>query len=623
MDERPNARGRMSGYRLLVGAVLIVAFGSVGMTAAPAGAQTTHKFLEYWDTPSGSSPEPQAVDREGNVYVYNGGDSTVSKYDPYGNPVEFTGLGSNTIDGTGGPNCPTVKADCDRVPTGDLALGLFNGTAKQVAVDNSNGPAAGYIYVLNDLGGPINNVFEEPVGVIEVFSPTGIYLGEVDESKVYPRSAIDGVNYNDHSELLVDRNGHIYTAGRGQIDQFLPIDGVPEHDEFIGQIRGEIGAMGAGPTYTDVSSGTWFQYRASAYSIQTDPQPYLRSSKGCPTEFTGTLHIPPCGELWGDGGIDPDGNDRFANLQIDPRNEDVYLIRACCIEQWDKDSTHQIGPQFGNPYNAGNGLAFDVTGGPTDGRIYSHGGDHASDSVAVFSAPVHVPDVTYEPATPGHTSFTVHAHVALDTGPEVTECRIEYGLKQELEIGNVPCAQAPPYTTDKQVGAVVSGLTTEKDYFYRVRVVTSNGTIYGERQKVHTVAVLAVSTEAATAITPTAAVLHGQLDPDGMETEYHFEFGLTSDYDQATPEVIVPASSGVIAWRRPNSPTSSPGAGTTTRCSRRMGWARPKETTRRSSQPAPPSSRPCGPRTSPKRPRTSMRRSTPSPPPPPTDSNMA
>src|SRR5262249_13990091 len=149
----------------------------------------------------------------------------------------------------------------------------------------------------------------------------------------------------------------------------------------------------------------------------------------------------------------------------------------------DKESTHQIGPQFGGPQKAGESMAFDVTGGPTDGRIYTRGGHNSYDSIAVFSPPVHVPDVSYEPADEGHTSFTVHANVSLDGGPEVTSCRVEYvggGAS-----GLVPCDQATPYTSDQAITATVEGLKTQKSYTYQVRVVTSNGIILGKQQEAH------------------------------------------------------------------------------------------------------------------------------------------
>ena len=49
-------------------------------------------------------------------------------------------------------------------------------------------------------------------------------------------------------------------------------------------------------------------------------------------------------------------------------------------------------------------------------------------------------------------------------------------------------------------------------------------------------AVLSVETEPATDVTPTTAVLHGSLDPDGIATTYWFEYGIDTSYRSRTAE---------------------------------------------------------------------------------------
>ncbi len=132
---------------------------------SPALADSTHKYLFSFDTPPGTKPMPTAVDSEGNLYVYNEGTNTVSKYHPDLQnhpltPVNFSALGTNTIDGHGfGEDCPATPDDCDRVPSNGLGSSPNPGkvgTASRgrVQMDNSNGPAHGYIYVTNPAGGP-------------------------------------------------------------------------------------------------------------------------------------------------------------------------------------------------------------------------------------------------------------------------------------------------------------------------------------------------------------------------------------------------------------------------------------------------------------------------------------
>ena len=48
---------------------------------------------------------------------------------------------------------------------------------------------------------------------------------------------------------------------------------------------------------------------------------------------------------------------------------------------------------------------------------------------------------------------------------------------------------------------------------------------------------LDVDTLDATGVDQNNATLHGVLNPDGMSTTYHFEYGLTTDYRQSSPEL--------------------------------------------------------------------------------------
>ena len=89
----------------------LVVFG-----AGSAWAALTHPFVASFGSFSGV--EGIAVDHaSGDVYVYDAGAGSILKFDGTGNPVNFSALGTNEIDGKGGFDCPTTPSDCDRVPT--------------------------------------------------------------------------------------------------------------------------------------------------------------------------------------------------------------------------------------------------------------------------------------------------------------------------------------------------------------------------------------------------------------------------------------------------------------------------------------------------------------------------
>ena len=111
-----------------VGLVLLIALSAV-MPAA-AGAETTHKFLKNISLPVNGA-RLMGVDPQGNVVLLAEG--AVRKFSPSGEPVNFSALGTNVIDGAGG---------ADETPWNSL------GPASVAAMNHSKtGPTAGYMYV--------------------------------------------------------------------------------------------------------------------------------------------------------------------------------------------------------------------------------------------------------------------------------------------------------------------------------------------------------------------------------------------------------------------------------------------------------------------------------------------
>jgi hypothetical protein len=101
-------------------ALCLVAAASLGCTIQSAFAATTHPFLgdiTLSGIQPGQAAQPEGVDAQGNLIVWISGRAVVAKFDPNGNPVSFTGLGTNILDGAGGSNCPAVPSDCDRAAT--------------------------------------------------------------------------------------------------------------------------------------------------------------------------------------------------------------------------------------------------------------------------------------------------------------------------------------------------------------------------------------------------------------------------------------------------------------------------------------------------------------------------
>src|SRR5262245_17244167 len=130
--------------------ILLLALPILLPTAA--GAETTHKFLKNISLPVNGA-RLMGVDSPGNIIVLAEG--AVRKFSPAGEPVNFSALGSNSIDGAGGD---------DETPWNSL------GPATVAAMNPSRtGPTAGYMYVaaIKEVEPGINHA------QIVAFDPTG------------------------------------------------------------------------------------------------------------------------------------------------------------------------------------------------------------------------------------------------------------------------------------------------------------------------------------------------------------------------------------------------------------------------------------------------------------------
>jgi hypothetical protein len=99
-------------------------------------------------------------------------------------------------------------------------------------------------------------------------------------------------------------------------------------------------------------------------------------------------------------------------------------------------------------------------------------------------------------------------------------------------------ANAGAGTGSSAVNAVVSGLTPATIYHYRV-VATNSGGTTNSSDGTFTTGTPAgtppvVSVSAATAITSSAAQLNGSVNPSGLATTYHFDYGTTTSYGTST-----------------------------------------------------------------------------------------
>ena len=108
------------------------------------------------------------------------------------------------------------------------------------------------------------------------------------------------------------------------------------------------------------------------------------------------------------------------------------------------------------------------------------------------------------------------------------------------------CPARPARSARQPIKAEPSGLTSGTTYHYRFKVTNENGTNFGGDREFMPAYVLKVKTLPATSIAEDeVATLNGPLDPDGIATQYYFEYGVDTNYGQKTATTQRRRGSGV------------------------------------------------------------------------------
>ena len=125
------------------------------------------------------------------------GTNSIRRFKSDGTPDPFSALGTNVIDGqpgAGGKPCAEEPASCDETPSGNIRIS--EQSVNGIAVDESEGPAKGDIYVVQ--------YYAE---LIDIFAPDGHYLGDLTQ--------VTGGKLIEHPcGVAVDAGGAVYVADR-------------------------------------------------------------------------------------------------------------------------------------------------------------------------------------------------------------------------------------------------------------------------------------------------------------------------------------------------------------------------------------------------------------------------
>src|SRR6185312_1994901 len=114
-------------------------------------------------------------------------------------------------------------------------------------------------------------------------------------------------------------------------------------------------------------------------------------------------------------------------------------------------------------------------------------------------------------------------------------CHFDYGTTTDYGR-SVPCAQSSAEIgaagSPVAVSADVSGLTAGVVYHFRLSANNANGANTGLDRLVGPPR---IDSQTDTGITQAAATLHAQVNPDGVDTTYRFEYGTSTAYGTSVP----------------------------------------------------------------------------------------
>ncbi len=230
---------------------------------------------------------------------------------------------------------------------------------------------------------------------------------------------------------------------------------------------------------------------------------------------------------------------------IDVSNDNLYVTKQNEVERF--DSAGNLLETFGTAdgLNQGQGVAVNST----NGKVYVS--DRGTiDKVFIYKevqAPVPSTGATTEVL---QSTAMLHGAADPDGAGEILGCEFEYVKDQTFKSTKfaastkAACEPATPYAASTPVSAELVGLEPETLYHVRLKASNAGATNYSSEQTFTTHAVQDLETEAATAVGPREATLHGSFTGINDETTYWFQYGTSTSYDHATPVLEAGATVG-------------------------------------------------------------------------------
>ena len=164
----------------------------------------------------------------------------------------------------------------------------------------------------------------------------------------------------------------------------------------------------------------------------------------------------------------------------------------------------------------------------------SHGTSYGSDKTFTTPSAIGRPLVITSSPT-NRAAFSATLKGSVYPHGLTTTVYFQYGLT--TTYGSTTASQTKTGNTYQSVSANISGLTASTTYHFRIVATNSAGTTYGADRTFTTLSATGtpvVTTNPATNVATSSATLNGTVDPHGLSTSVHFQYGTTTSYGSTT-----------------------------------------------------------------------------------------
>jgi hypothetical protein len=454
--------GRSFGGAL--GAAFLAALCALALAASPALAARGHQFKESFGAPCtvepcapGSLEEPTAVavnETTGEVYVLDQANDRIEIFNVNGE----TGAFVSQFDGSETP------AGSLQYPSG--AANPANIQVSAIAVDNSCAleGLSGTACEEADLSNEAVYVLDAGHEVIDKFSPTGVYLGQITE---YENVAAESKPFHEPSGVAVATDGFVWVRQLGETFN----RGVLEHyandlgNAFEGQRE-----------LSNVSSGGFL---SPGFAVDGEGAFYRRNQHG-PESFEAEKLTPS-----GQTAIENIGEVNASGIAVDQRLNNSFIDGSTFVAAFSPTGSELevLGEEEGAHHlTRGAGLAVDSAAE----NIYV--ADAAAGEIVVFEAQQpKTPEIVSEGASAissGSATLLAELNPRSNSEKPPTTYHFQYG---PCSGGLVSCASSPfPFSTPDEVlpadfeihsvSTLVSGLEPHTAYHYRLSAENSLST---------------------------------------------------------------------------------------------------------------------------------------------------